>query len=170
MLFFMTPLYGHNSIETAYLVEDYPYGRHRCRIRFWLESNPKKGFRFCSQTEHPTLYRGSEKVWNAPKKSTYVKVAACMYLDDKGHTTWSGLSEYSGSAAALEFVKSFPGSDMSALRIFATMSAQYNQKGAEGAIVWRINGEAKPISEQDIENYKLTASQWEEVVKTLKTT
>jgi len=36
------------------LVEDYPYGfRLRCKIRFWLEYAPKRGFRFVSQTTNP---------------------------------------------------------------------------------------------------------------------
>jgi hypothetical protein len=31
-------LTDHTSPETAYLVEDYPYGfRLRCQIRYWLE-------------------------------------------------------------------------------------------------------------------------------------
>jgi hypothetical protein len=30
-------LSGHVSPQTAYLVEDYPYGRRlRCRIRYWI--------------------------------------------------------------------------------------------------------------------------------------
>jgi hypothetical protein len=44
-------LFGHTSPETAYVVEDYPYGfRLRCKIRYWLEFKAKKGFRLVSQT------------------------------------------------------------------------------------------------------------------------
>ena len=39
----VTPLYGHTSPETAYLVADYPYSfKLRCRIRYWIESDPKR--------------------------------------------------------------------------------------------------------------------------------
>jgi hypothetical protein len=44
-------LSGHVSEETAFLVEDYPYGfRLRCKIRYWLEFDPKKGFRSLSNS------------------------------------------------------------------------------------------------------------------------
>jgi hypothetical protein len=40
--FNMQILKGHISQETAYLVDDYPYGfRLRCKIRYWLEYQPK---------------------------------------------------------------------------------------------------------------------------------
>ena len=64
-----TPLYGHTSEATAYVVADYPYGfRERTQIRYWLEHKPKKGWRFVSQTLNPKTSR-----WNKPKASTYVE-------------------------------------------------------------------------------------------------
>ncbi len=70
----VTPLLGHTSEETAYLVNDYPYGfRLRCQIRYWMEYDKKRGFRFCSQTTNPKR-EGTH--WNKPKKSTYYYVAA----------------------------------------------------------------------------------------------
>ncbi len=91
----MQLLTGHVSPETAYLVEDYPYGfRLRCRIRYWLEFNPKHGFRLWSQTSNPK--RGG--VWNKAKASTYMRFGGAMYLNEEGHVTWSGLSEYSDGA------------------------------------------------------------------------
>ncbi len=98
------PLHGHTSPETAYLVSDYPYGRTlRCRIRYWLEYDKKKGYRFVSQTENP-----KDLQWNAPKRSTYMNLAACMYLDENSHVKWTGLSGYSSANDTLEFVKNFP--------------------------------------------------------------
>ena len=89
-------LQGHTSEETAYLVDDYPYGfRLRCKIRYWLEYRPKKGFRFCSQTTNPK--RGD--VWNAPKKSTYCELAV-MGLNAEDHVTWTGCSIYDSSKLA----------------------------------------------------------------------
>lgn len=91
----------HISPETAYLVEDYPFGfKLRCRMRCWLEVDAKKGVRYCTQTTNPK--RGNT-VWNAVKKSTYARMAGAMYLDEKDHVHWNGLSEYSGAKEAQEF-------------------------------------------------------------------
>jgi hypothetical protein len=99
----MTPLYGHTSQETAYMIDDYPYGRTlRCRRRVWLEYKPNHGFRFVSQTEHPT-----KKVWNKPHASTYVDVAACLYLDEQGHVAWTGITPYTDATEALNFARTF---------------------------------------------------------------
>jgi len=84
-------LQGHTTVETAYVVDDYPYGfRLRCKIRYWLEYAPKKGFRLCSQTTNPKV---AYEKWNAPKKSTY-SLLAVMGLDEEGHVTWTGVSPY----------------------------------------------------------------------------
>lgn len=84
-------LTGHTSPETAYRVEGYPYGfRLKCSIRYWLEHNPKKGFRFCSQTTNP---KKAVEVWNAPKKSTY-SMLGVMGINEEGHVTWTGCSIY----------------------------------------------------------------------------
>jgi hypothetical protein len=96
----MQILSGHISPETAYVVESYRYSFHlRCKIRYWLEYQDKKGFRLWSQTTNPK--RGH--VWNKPKASTYCRFGGCMYLDDQGHVQWTGLSEYSDGAEALAF-------------------------------------------------------------------
>jgi hypothetical protein len=90
-------LSGHVSPETAYLVEDYPYGfQLRCRIRYWIEFQPTRGFRFVSQTSNPK----KGHVWNKPKASTYCRFGGAMYLDEIGHVQWRGLSEYSTGAEA----------------------------------------------------------------------
>jgi hypothetical protein len=82
-------LAGHTSPETAYVVDDYPYGfRLRCQIRYWLEFKPGHGFRLVGQTSNPT-HPGL--VWNKPKPGVYYAVAV-MVLDDQGHTTIDTLS------------------------------------------------------------------------------
>lgn len=97
-------LSGHTSMETAYVVEDYPYGfRLRCKIRYWLESN-KNGTRLVSQTSNP---KREGLVWNKPKASTYARFAACMYLDEHDHVTWSGLTEYTTAAEAEAWVNTY---------------------------------------------------------------
>jgi hypothetical protein len=85
-------LSGHYSPETAFMIEDYPYGRKlRCKKRVWLEVNDK-GTRLCEQTTNP---KQGDK-WNAVHKSTYC-LAGAMYLDDVGHVHWCGCSAYDAS-------------------------------------------------------------------------
>lgn len=94
----MQLLSGHISPESAYVVEDYPYGfRLRCKIRYWLEFKPKKGFRFVSQTSNPKV---AGLVWNKPKASTYAMFGGAMYLDENGHVQFAALGEYSSGAEA----------------------------------------------------------------------
>ena len=98
-------LSGHISPETAYVVEDYPYGfRLRCKIRYWLEYNPSHGCRLVSQTTDP---RKSFEYWNKPKASTYARFGGCMFLDDENHVQWTGLTEYSDGAEAQAFEDRF---------------------------------------------------------------
>lgn len=103
-------LFGHTSPATAYLVSDYPYGRRiRCRIRYWIETVPRRGDRFVSQTENPNTL-----VWNAPKRSTYVPVGI-MFLDEKGHVAWDALSSWS-SARAIEAFREAGGDNLTPLQ------------------------------------------------------
>jgi len=96
-------LKGHTSMETAFLVKDYPYGfRLRCQIRYWLEYKKGKGFRFWSQTSNPKV---AGLVWNKPKASTYIENGAFMYLDQNGHVEWLGLGIYNNATEAREFLE-----------------------------------------------------------------
>lgn len=99
----MTPLYGHTNENNAYLVNDYPYGGLRCRIRFWVDNHPIKGARFVSQTENPKTSR-----WNNPRKGTYYKFGGSMYLDDKNHAQFQGISEFSKAKEILDYLSKFP--------------------------------------------------------------
>jgi len=93
-----TILKGHVSPETAYVVEDYPYGYwQRCRKRYWLHYDEKHGVRLMTQTSKP----GQPDRWNQSKTSTYCRFGGCMFLDEKGHVKWTGLSEYSSAEEAL---------------------------------------------------------------------
>ena len=85
-------LSGHTSQETAYVVDDYPYGFVlRCKIRFWLEYKRGHGFRLVSQTTNPK--RTDAEVWNKPKASVY-NLLGVMGLNSEGHVTWEGCSAY----------------------------------------------------------------------------
>jgi hypothetical protein len=101
----MKILIGHVSPETAYVVDNYPYGfRLRCKIRFWLDYKPNHGVRLISQTTNPK--RPSE-VWNKPKASTYAFLGGCMYLNDEGHVTWMELDQYCDAEEAQNFLDNY---------------------------------------------------------------
>lgn len=92
-----TFLFGHTSEETAYVVDDYPYGfRLRTQIRYWIETT-KNGDRFVSQTLNPKT-----GAWNKPKKSTYSDAGA-LFLNDEGHVKWTGITPYSKPEEIAEF-------------------------------------------------------------------
>ena len=93
-------LYNHTSQETAYIVEDYPWGfRLRTTIRYWVETKKAKngGQRFGSQTINPKTGQ-----WCAPKYSTYSPIIV-MYLNENDHIKWHDLSYYSSK----DYVEAF---------------------------------------------------------------
>lgn len=93
----MQTIKGHTSPETAYVVDDYPYGfRLRCKIRYWLEYKAKHGFRLMSQTTNP---KRPGEIWNKPKGSTYCSFAVMTLNEDNGHVSWNGLNVAYSSAA-----------------------------------------------------------------------
>ena len=159
----MTPLYGHVSPETAYVVNDYPYGfRMRCKIRYWLERHPTRGWRFCSQTTNP---KRDGEVWNKPKASTYVRFAACMYLDDVGHVHWDGLSEYAEATNAAAFVDKFPGADLTELADWSTMKSCYCDQYASGNVFFTINNKKCELTAEDAARHVDEGKQWREVAR-----
>lgn len=88
----------HISEETAFIVDDYPYGfRLRCKIRYWLEWN-KRGVRFCSQTSNP---KRPGLVWNKPKKSTYSDLEV-LYLNEEGQVRSAAYSYTWGDQEKLD--------------------------------------------------------------------
>lgn len=76
----MKTLTGHTSPETAYVVNDYPYGFHaRTQIRYWIETT-KNGQRFVSQTLNPKT-----GAWNKPKAGTYSEIKILTLDESNGH-------------------------------------------------------------------------------------
>lgn len=100
------PLTGHVSEETAFVVDDYPYGfRLRCKIRYWVEAHKTHGFRNCSQTTNPKV---PGERWNKPKKGTYCKIACGMFQTvEDGHVHFCGLSEYSDLKESEAFLEKY---------------------------------------------------------------
>ena len=136
-----TILSGHVSPETAFLVNDYPYGfRLRCKIRYWLESSPNKGVRFCSQTTNPK--RGD--TWNKPKASTYSRFGGAMYLDENNHVQWSGVGEYDSCQELINFKNEFyaaiPAEFRPVFDSWLKKKIDFNNLKAEGKIEMTVNG------------------------------
>ena len=131
----MEALSGHTSPETAAYVEDYPYGfRLRCRIRYWLEYQPKHGYRFVSQTTNP---KKLGEVWNKPKASTYAQFGGVMLRDEgNGHITWRGLSGYDDLAICEAFLADYGHTLLeegrTVLEGWLRMKRNYERKKAEG--------------------------------------
>jgi len=159
----VTPLYGHTNEDTAYMVNDYPYGGLRCRIRFWIESKLHKGFRFCSQTENPKTGR-----WNAPKKHTYVIFAANLYLDEKNHVQWACVSNSTEAKEILNFIESFPQSDLSHIHVLAAVRFRIAKAKGEGKAVYKIAGVPQMPSEDEVERAKEEATLWGKCLEALK--
>ena len=84
-----TYLFGHTSFETAYKVENYPYGfKLRTTLYCWIETHPKKGDRYCTCTINPKNGR-----INATKCSTYMNIKV-LYLDEQGYVHGNGVYIY----------------------------------------------------------------------------
>jgi hypothetical protein len=117
----LKPLTGHTSPETAYVVEDYPYGfKLRCKIRYWLEFSSAKGFRFCHQTTNP---KKAVEVWNAP-----------MGTNEEGHVTWTGLSIYDFDKIeefGKEYASSFDENQAKVFKLASIALERYRAKKAQ---------------------------------------
>ena len=150
-------LEGYNSEKKSYMVDSYPYGRMRCRIRFWMEQN-NKGYRFCSQTENPKTLQ-----WNSPKRGTYHTIA-CMFLDDQNHVQYSALSEYSDLKDVKSFIERFPQKN-SLLKAICLRKAVYCRGLADGKIQWTINGVVQPYTEDRKLELREEANGWLECAK-----
>lgn len=92
-------IFGHTDEATALEVKNYPYGRLRTSMFYWIETVAKKGDRLCQYTINPKNGRQ-----NATKKSTFSNIGV-MYLDEKGHTQWAGIGIYTKEEVREAFIK-----------------------------------------------------------------
>lgn len=146
-------LSGHYSPETAYLVEDYPYGfRLRCKMRCWLEVNPKKGTRYWTQTtdpKRPVDPTTGEHPWNKPKASTYRSVGAMFMYEDgeeKGYVHWSGLSFYDVAQAQAYLDEFGPGLTETERHLVGGMILVHNKREAQKKAAGGGDPPAKPAA------------------------
>lgn len=94
-------LYGHTSPETAFVVEDYPYGfRLRTQIRYWIETKKGHGQRFCSQTLNPKT-----GTWNKAKAGNYHVIAVMVRNPENGYVSYDVLE--SGGWSSEERIQQF---------------------------------------------------------------
>jgi hypothetical protein len=149
-----TVLYDHTSEDTAYVVENYPYGRDRTLMRYWMEYKKGKGYRFVSQTLNPKT-----KQWNKPSASTYSDALVMVKLDSNGHivslspTSWltaetiQKLRHY-GQGYSQETLGEIRAKAMASLGYSTKVLNYKKQTGFTGIT---INGEPQPIRAGDIE-------------------
>lgn len=91
-------IYGHTTPETAYSVENYPWGfRLKTTMRYWVESKNKFGQRLATQTIDPRTGK-----WCAKKYSTYSSVIV-MFLDDNGHVSYESPHLFSSKEEIEDF-------------------------------------------------------------------
>ncbi len=160
-------LTGHVSAETAYVVNDYPYGSLRTQMRYWLEYKPKKGWRLVTQSLNPKNDR-----WNKPHPGVYTNIAASMYLDEKGHVEWTGVSEYTNGLETADFLKTFRNADRVVLKVWIPAKIRYisnsiklmKEKGITG---WSTNGVEEKANVYEIQRKEAELEQWTQAAKYL---
>ena len=160
-------LVGHVSPETAYVVNDYPYGSLRTQMRYWLEYRPKKGWRLVTQSLNPKTNR-----WNKPHPGVYTPIAASLYLDERGHAQWTGISEYDEPGTVLGFLKTFRNASREVLKIWIPakivyLKASLKKMKEEGLTGWTINGVAEKATQSEIAEKETQLEGWEEARKYL---
>jgi hypothetical protein len=92
-------LSGHDCFENAVSVYDYPYGRLRTEMRFWIESKPKHGYRLVTRSLNPKNGR-----WNNPKKTTYSAFLSLVKMKENGHIKTIGFSNYTEESKIQDFL------------------------------------------------------------------
>lgn len=94
---------GAVSLETAYCVEDYPYGfKLRCKKYYYVETN-KKGSRLVTVTTNP---KAGDKL-NKPVADRYMR-AVVLFLDEEtGYVLSDYLSDYSSIAQVEAFLNKY---------------------------------------------------------------
>jgi hypothetical protein len=86
-------LRGHTDPDSAYVVENYPDGDIRCKMRHWIEpgtrGEEKKMLRHVRQTCNERRHRPDE--WRGRKASTYVEMLWLVEFEN-GHADSIGFS------------------------------------------------------------------------------
>jgi hypothetical protein len=142
----------HTSFETAYKVENYPYGfRLRTTMHYWIETVAKKGDRLCTCTINPKNGR-----INAPKKSTFSNIGI-LYLDENNHVHWDTINIYTKPNLIVDFINNTIGED----KLNEEQKKQYRQLiGKKVVEVDELTGKKK--KDFSIKwGYEIVGSGWE---------
>ena len=70
-----------SNARTEALIEDWPFGRQRCKARFQVEAKPRKGERVVRWTENK-----DRTGWNKPKATTFCM--RCAIVDGNDGRTY----------------------------------------------------------------------------------
>ena len=76
------------DFESSHVARDYPYGRLRTDMHFYIEHKKGHGFRAVNRSLNPKT-----GTYNKPKKGTYTEAIAC-YLDSIGRIKFASFSHY----------------------------------------------------------------------------
>jgi hypothetical protein len=129
----MKYLYGYDSKENSYQVDNYPWGfRLRTKVRYWVETKKGFGQKFYKQTMNP---KNGE--WCKEKGGVYFPVVI-MGLNDEGHVTHTGLSEYDQIETIEKFAKEHKGK-LTEYQESALNMLRARQKAWEGVEVKFVN-------------------------------
>lgn len=156
-------LTGHTSPETAFLIEDYPYGRKvRTQKRVWIEEKPKKGFRLMEQTKNPTT-----GLWNKPAAGTYADFGMAMFLDEKGYVQHVAVGPYTPDEEIVSFIRTFGITPTLKAVIVAKLKWEMivARSHAEGLSPMTINGATRPAGPVEIAEHEEKLRLWTEVAK-----
>lgn len=99
-------LTGHINADTAFVQDDYPYGRHRTQRRVWVETATKGSKRGQQRFVAQTLNPKREGHWNNPKRSGYNHIIV-IYLDSKDHVQQAVLSMWDNAEKIASFLEVF---------------------------------------------------------------
>jgi hypothetical protein len=90
---------GADSLATAYVVGNYPYGfKLKTDKYYYVDSDPKKGQRLVEVTKNPKT-----GLLNKPVKATYKDLVVLYLAEDTGYVTFDVLSAY----ASVEQIEAF---------------------------------------------------------------
>ena len=118
----------HKSPETAYVIEDYPYGRSRTQMRVWIDRDKKGRGRLMRQTLDPK----TTGHWNKPKGSTYSDVMVAVFNED-GHIANGGASfSWRGENTLRPYAEKYGGHMSDEQKLDAALMVAYDELGAKG--------------------------------------
>jgi hypothetical protein len=150
-------LYGHTSFETAFCAEDYPYGRLRTKMYFWLETKDSKGVRLSYRSLNPKT--GSV---NKQHNEGYAEISANLYLDENGHCKLASLNQYADFAKVSEFIQNFPENHrMSLIKVVCLKKYTYYRQCVDQKRTFiSINGVEEPVSGDELEKLTKDKNGW----------